>query len=69
VVKGIVHTTMTLDGFRVRPDDKLDWAFKYAPDEMIGEIKILSSSAPNSSQQGEYQACDFASCPNNRRNP
>jgi dihydrofolate reductase len=38
MAKVIVHTTMTLDGFMTRPNDEIDWAFKYAPDEMIGEI-------------------------------
>ena len=38
MAKVIVHTTMTLDGFMARPNDNIDWAFKYAPDEMIGEI-------------------------------
>ncbi len=38
MAKIIVHTTMTLDGFMARPSGNMDWAFKYAPDEMIGEI-------------------------------
>ena len=38
MAKVIIHTTMTLDGFIARPNDEIDWAFKYAPDEMIGEI-------------------------------
>jgi len=38
VAKVIVHTTMTLDGFMARPNDEIDWAFKYAPDAMISEI-------------------------------
>ena len=38
MAKVIIHTTMTLDGFIARPNDGLNWAFKYALDEMIGEI-------------------------------
>jgi dihydrofolate reductase len=34
VAKVIVHTTLTLDGFMARPNDKIDWAFKYEDDEM-----------------------------------
>jgi hypothetical protein len=29
-----IHTTMTLDGFMARPTDEIDWAFKYADDEI-----------------------------------
>jgi dihydrofolate reductase len=34
MAKVIIHTTMTLDGFMARPNDEIDWAFKYADDEM-----------------------------------
>ena len=36
--KVIIHTTLTLDGFMARPNDEIDWAFKYGPDEMSKEI-------------------------------
>jgi len=29
---------MTLDVFMARPNDEIDWAFKYSPDEMSQEI-------------------------------
>jgi len=29
---------MTLDGFIARPNDEIDWAFKYSADEMVEEI-------------------------------
>jgi dihydrofolate reductase len=29
---------MTLDGFIARPNDEIDWVFKYADDEMSKEI-------------------------------
>jgi dihydrofolate reductase len=32
--KVIIHSTVTLDGFMARPNDSLDWANKYADDEM-----------------------------------
>ena len=38
MAKVIVHTTMTLDGFIARPNDEIDWAFKYSADEMTKEI-------------------------------
>jgi dihydrofolate reductase len=34
MAKVIIHTTMTLDGFMARPNDEIDWASKYADDEM-----------------------------------
>jgi dihydrofolate reductase len=36
--KVIIHATMTLDGYIARPDDTIDWAFKFGADEMIDEI-------------------------------
>lgn len=38
MAKVIIHATMTLDGFIARPNDEIDWAFKYADDEMSKEI-------------------------------
>jgi len=38
MVKVIIHATMTLDGFIARPNDEIDWAFKYSADEMTKEI-------------------------------
>jgi len=38
MAKVIIHTTMTLDGFIARPNDEIDWAFKYSADEMTKEI-------------------------------
>jgi dihydrofolate reductase len=36
--KVIIHATMTLDGYIARPDDTIDWAFKFGADEMVDEI-------------------------------
>jgi hypothetical protein len=33
-----VHATMSLDGFIARPDDTIDWAFKFGADETVDEI-------------------------------
>jgi dihydrofolate reductase len=38
MAKVIIHTTMTLDGFMARPNDEIDWAFKYSADAMTQEI-------------------------------
>lgn len=38
MAKVIIHVTMTLDGFMARPNDEIDWAFKYSADEMTKEI-------------------------------
>lgn len=38
MAKVIIHTTMTLDGFMARPNDEIDWAFKYSSDETINEL-------------------------------
>jgi dihydrofolate reductase len=38
MAKVIIHVTMTLDGFMARPNDEMDWAFKYSDDEMSKEI-------------------------------
>jgi dihydrofolate reductase len=38
MAKVIIHTTLTLDGFMARPNDEIDWAFNYSPDETIGKI-------------------------------
>lgn len=34
MAKVVIHAIMTLDGFIARPNDEMDWAFKYADDEM-----------------------------------
>ena len=36
--KVIIHVTMTLDGFIARPNDEIDWAFKFGSDEMVDEV-------------------------------
>jgi len=38
MAKVIIHATMTLDGFIARPNDEIDWAFKFSADEMVAEI-------------------------------
>jgi dihydrofolate reductase len=38
MAKVVIHTTITLDGFMARPNDSLDWASKYANDEMTKGI-------------------------------
>jgi len=38
MAKVIIHATMTLDGFIARPNDEIDWAFKYGTDETIDGI-------------------------------
>jgi len=38
MAKVIIHTTMTLDGFMARPNDEIDWAFKYSAGAMTQEI-------------------------------
>ncbi|MBW7881160.1 MAG: dihydrofolate reductase family protein [Caldilineaceae bacterium] len=38
MAKVIIHATMTLDGFIARPNDEIDWAFKYDADEMVKGI-------------------------------
>jgi len=38
MAKVIIHTTMTLDGFIARPNDEIDWAFKFSSDETVQEI-------------------------------
>ena len=38
MAKVIIHTTMTLDGFMARPNDEIDWAFKYSADAMTQGI-------------------------------
>jgi len=36
MAKVIVHVTMTLDGFIARPNNELDWMFKYNSVETAG---------------------------------
>jgi len=38
MAKVIIHSTVTLDGFMARPNDEIDWAFKYSVDEMVTGI-------------------------------
>ncbi|MBI9050104.1 MAG: dihydrofolate reductase family protein [Anaerolineaceae bacterium] len=38
MAKVIIHTTLTLDGFMARPNDDIDWAFKFSADETVREI-------------------------------
>lgn len=45
MAKVIVHATMSLDGFIARPNDEINWAFKYARDEMIAEIMTENGAA------------------------
>ncbi len=35
MAKAIIHVTMTLDGYIARPNDEIDWAFKYSQDEIL----------------------------------
>lgn len=36
--KVTLHATMSLDGFMARPNDEMDWVFKYGTDEMVDEV-------------------------------
>lgn len=41
MAKVIIHTTLALDGFMARPNDAIDWAFKYAPDDLkVEDIEL-----------------------------
>ncbi len=38
MAKVMIHVTMSLDGFIARPDDSIDWSFRFGTDQMVDEV-------------------------------